>query len=278
MKKIVCPMLLVVAFATAALGQNYTIQTFAGGGVPQNIAATSASLGLVTGVAADSIGNIYIALQSYSVIVRMDTTGALTLVAGTGKPGFSGDNGPATSAQLNLNVAPAVEAAICGCLLPGGGIALDSAGNLYIADSGNNRIRKVSNGVITTVPVNISGASLTNPTGVAVDSSGNLYVAAAGNNLVLKVSGGVTVPVAGTGTAGLNAYSGVATSVQLNSPWSVAVDAAGNIYIADSVNGLIRQVTNGQLSTLSQFPAPLGITSDADGNLYISSYNSQYVY
>ena len=211
---------------------------------------------------ADSVGNIYIALQSYSVVVRMDTTGALTLVAGTGKPGYSGDNGPATAAELNSPW----------------GLAVDTAGNLYIADSGNNRIRKVSNGVITTIPVNITGASLSNPTGVAVDSSGNLYVAAAGNSLVLKVSGGVTVPVAGTGTAGLNGYSGAATSVQLNAPWSVAVDAEGNIYIADYGNNLIREVTNGALGTFSfQVSEPVGITSDAAGNLYIASFNGQFV-
>ena len=261
MRKIVCPALLLLAFAITALGQNYTIQTFAGGGVPQNIQAASASLGPVTGIATDSSGNVYIALQAYSVVVRMDVTGALTLVAGTGKPGFSGDGGPATSAQLNSPW----------------GLAIDTAGNLYIADSGNNRIRKVSNGVITTIPVNLTGASLSNPTGVAVDSSGNLYVAAAGNNLILKVSGGVTVPIAGTGTAGFNATSGPATSVQLNSPWGVAVDAAGNFYIADYGNNAVWQLTNGILTALFQFPGPIGITSNAGGDLYITSFSGQFV-
>ncbi len=259
MKKIVCLVLVTLAFAAAALGQNYNIQTFAGGGVPQNLQAASASLGLVTGIAADSAGNIYIVLQSYSAVVRMDTTGALTLVAGTGKPGYSGDNGPATAAQLNSPW----------------GLAVDTAGNLYIADSGNNRVRKVSNGVITSIPVNITGASLTNPTGVAVDSSGNLYVAAAGNNLVLKVSGGVTVPVAGTGTAGFNGYSGTATSVQLNAPWGVAVSAAGNLYIADFGNGSIREVINGALTTLvsQQGLGPTGVAVDAQSNLYFAAFD-----
>src|SRR5207302_495543 len=108
--------------------------TFAGGGLPQNIPATSASLGFVTGVAVDSTGKVYLALQAYSAVVRVDAGGILTRVAGTGTPGYSGDNGPATSAQLNRPW----------------GIALDAAGNLYIADSTNNRVRKVSNGVITT--------------------------------------------------------------------------------------------------------------------------------
>src|SRR5579871_5935834 len=227
MKKIVCPMLLVVAFAAAALGQNYTIQTFAGGGVPQNIAAVSASLGAVTGIATDSVGNVYIALPNYSAVVKMDVTGNLTLVAGNGKPGFSCDNGPATSAQLNLNVAPAI-AGLCQCPIPGGGLAVDAAGNLYIADSGNNRVRKVSNGVITTVAGNT--VSLSSPTGVAVDSSGNLYIADIGNQVVRKVSGSVTVTVAGTGTAGSAGDTGPATSAQLNYPTGVAVSASGNIY------------------------------------------------
>ena len=87
----------------AAFSQSYTIQTFAGGGVPQGVVGTSASLGNVTGVATDAAGDVYMALQSYSAVVRMDaTTHVITLVAGTGTPGYSGDNGPATSAQLNF--------------------------------------------------------------------------------------------------------------------------------------------------------------------------------
>ena len=247
-------------FASAGLGQNYTIQTFAGGGVPQNIQAALANLGLVTGIAVDPAGNVYVALQTYSVIVRMDVTGALTLVAGTGTPGMSGDNGPAASAQLNSPW----------------GIALDSAGNLYIADAGNNRIRKVSNGVITTVAGNTAGVQLSNPSGVAVDSSGNLYIADTGNNIVRKVSGGVTVTVAGTGVAGYNASSGTATSVQLNAPWGVAVDASGNLYIADYGNGLIREVTNGALTTALQADGPVGVTA-VGATLYVVAFGDEAV-
>src|ERR1035437_5309219 len=170
MRKIFCPLILTLMFSSVGFSQNYTIQTFAGGGVPQNIQAASASLGYVTGIAADAAGNVYVALRAYSVVVRMDTTGTLTRVAGTGTPGYSGDNGPATSAQLNSPW----------------GIALDAAGNLYIADSGNNRVRKVSNGVITTVAGNIAGAQLSNPTGVAVDSSGNIFIADSNNNVDRK--------------------------------------------------------------------------------------------
>ncbi len=272
MKKIVCPALLVLAFAALAPGQNYTIQTFAGGGVPQNIAAVSASLGTVTGIATDASGNVYIALPTYSAVVKMDVTGALTLVAGNGKPGFSGDNGPATSAQLNLSVSPAI-AGICQCPVPiaGGGLAVDSAGNLYIADSGNNRVRKVSNGVITTVAGNT--VALSSPAGVAVDSSGNLYIADTGNQVVRKVSGGVTVTVAGTGTAGGSGNGGPATAAQLNYPVGVAVTSAGNLYITDFLNGALRLVSGGVMTAPIALNGltPTAVTVDPSGNVFFAA-------
>jgi len=270
MRKTACPALVLLAFAIAAPGQNYTIQTFAGGGVPQNIAAVSASLGAVTGIATDASGNVYIALPTYAAVVRMDVTGTLTLVAGSGKPGFSGDNGPATSAQLNLNVSPAI-AGICQCPIPGGGLAVDSAGNLYIADSGNNRIRKVSNGIITTVAGNT--VQLSSPTGIAVDSFGSLYIADTGNQVVRKVSGGVTVTVAGTGTAGSLGNGGPATAAQLNFPTGVAVSAAGNLYIADFGNDALRLVSSGVMTApvfLSGLE-PTAVTVDPSGNVFFTA-------
>ena len=265
MRKIASTVIVALMSCGAAFSQNYTIQTFAGGGVPQGVVGTSASLGAVTGVATDAAGDVYMTLQSYSAVVRMDaTTHLITLVAGNGTPGFSGDNGPATSAQLNFPAS----------LGPGGGIALDSAGNLYIADSGNNRIRKVSNGVITTVAGGTSGVQLSNPTGVAVDSAGNIYIADAGNQVIRKVSGGVTVTVAGTGTAGSAGDGGTATSAQLVSPWGVAVDSAGNFYIADYGNDAIRKVSGGKITTLvytSQM-GPTGVTVDGSGNVFFTSY------
>src|SRR5450631_2427018 len=118
----------------AAFGQAYIISTFAGGALPVNIPGTSASLYGPQAVAVDKAGNVFFVDQND--VLRLDAaTHVLTLVAGNGLAGFSGDNGPATSAQLN----------------GAWGVAIDSAGNLYIADTQNNRIRKVSNGVITTV-------------------------------------------------------------------------------------------------------------------------------
>src|SRR5579863_4348061 len=106
MPKIICPMFLGLVLSSAGFSQNYTIQTFAGGGPPLNLQAIPAYLGNVSGVAVDATGNIYFTLQKYSVAVRMSaTTGAVALVAGTGTPGYGGDNGPATSAQLNYPTA-----------------------------------------------------------------------------------------------------------------------------------------------------------------------------
>ncbi len=136
------PFVLLTLAAWPALGQtsySYTISTFAGGGLPVNIKGTSATLGIPSAVAVDAGGNVFFSNRNPDVVLRLDaTTRVLTLVAGNGTRGFSGDNGPATSAQL---YAPT-------------GVAVDSLGNLYIADTSNERIRKVSNGVITTIAGN----------------------------------------------------------------------------------------------------------------------------
>jgi uncharacterized protein (TIGR03437 family) len=162
----------------------------------------------------------------------------ITTVAGNGTRGFSGDNGPATSAQL---YGPC-------------GVAVDAAGNLYIADTYNQRIRKVSNGVITTVAGNgtygfsgdngpATSAQLKNPWGIALDSAGNLYIADTSSQRIRKVSNGVIATVAGNGTPGFSGDNGPATSAQLYGPTGVAVDSAGNVYIADYFNNRIRVLT-----------------------------------
>src|ERR1035437_9740468 len=208
----------------SAWGQTYTISTFAGGS-PANIPGTSASLLYAAFVAADPAGNMFFAFQN--TILRLDaTTGILTPVAGNGTRGFSGDNGPATSAQLS---GPA-------------GFAVDSAGNLYIVDQYNYRIRKVSNGVITTVagngtrvfsgdngPATSAQLNLYNsgyPIGIAVDSAGIVYIADSGNLRIRKVSNGVIATVTGNGTLGSGGDNGPATSAQLNQPEGLAVDSA----------------------------------------------------
>ena len=210
--------LFAVLASTALVAQSYTISTFAGGAPQVNILGTSAALGAPNGVAVDSSGNLYFTAQNS--VLRLDaSTGLLTLVAGNGTTGYSGDGGPAASAQLNSPV----------------GVAVDSSGNIYIADTGNSSIRKVSQGVITTI-AGIGGASpstgngpatsapLYTPYGVAVDSAGNVYIADTGNSLVRKVSNGVITTVAGNGKYAYSGDNGLATAAALYlptaSPWT----------------------------------------------------------
>ncbi|HEV2689466.1 MAG TPA: IPT/TIG domain-containing protein, partial [Bryobacteraceae bacterium] len=220
--------------------------------------------------------------------VRKVENGVITTVAGTGMYGFSGDNGPATSARLFY---PA-------------DVALDSAGNLYIADSYNNRIRKVSNGVITTVAGNATqgfggdngpatSALLNYPTGVAVDSAGKLYIADRGNYSIRKLSDGVITTIAGDGECCFGGDNVPATKAQLFFPTQIAMDHAGNLYIADTYNHRIRKVSNGVITTVAgngiygfsgdggsatgaRLNSPYGVAVDSAGNLYIAdTYNKR---
>jgi uncharacterized protein (TIGR03437 family) len=256
--------------------------------MPVNVPGTSASLGSPASVAADRAGNVFLATQN--TVLRLDaTTGILTLAAGNGTPGFSGDNGLAISAQLSSP----------------GGVAVDSAGDLYIADTLNNRVRKVSNGVIITVAGNgtpgsggdngpATSAQLYNPGGVAVDSAGNLYIADQFNFRVRKVSNRVITTVAGGGS--FLADNVPAPSAQLNYPMGVAVDSAGNLYIAAAsdnfVPGFIREVSNGIITTVAgggtsaddNVPATsaqlgylLGVAVDSAGNLYIADTSNNRI-
>ena len=160
--------------------------------------ATNVELNDPQGVAVDSSGNLYIS-DGKNERVRKVTNGTITTVAGTGTPGFSGDGGPATSAQLAFPIA----------------VAVDAAGNLYIANLEDSVIRKVSAGVITTVVGNgtlgVSGdngpatsALLQQVDGVAVDSSGNLYISDNSNSRVRKVAGGVITTLAGNSLSGFS--------------------------------------------------------------------------
>jgi len=265
--------------ACSVFGQGFTISTFAGGALPINIPAMSASIGAPQGTAVDVAGNVF--FPSENVVFRIDAkTGILTVVAGNGTNGLSGDGGTATSAQLASPI----------------GVAVDSAGNLYIADLGNSRVRKLSNGLITTVAGGggaylgdggpATSAQLNAPYGVAVDSAGNLYIADFFDQRVRKVSNGVITTIAGNGTHGAGGDGGPATSAQLSYPTGVAVDSAGNLYIADSSNYRVRKVANGVITTVAgggnsdpgdggpatsaRLSTPNGVSVDSAGNLYIA--------
>jgi uncharacterized protein (TIGR03437 family) len=189
-----------------------------------------------------------------------------TIAGSPGSQGFAGDNGSAAGAQLNFPF----------------GLAVDSSGNLYIADGLNHRVRKVAGGVISTVAGNgtagytgdkgsATSAELNNPTGVAVDSSGNIYIADSGNHVVRKVAGGTITTFAGNNNPGYSGDAGLATNAQLFNPVGVALDSSGNLYIADAGNTVIRQVSGGNINTVAQgFTHPDGVAVDAAGNIYVA--------
>ena len=215
-----------------AAGGGYS---FPGDGGPAN----NAELSIPYGVAVDSANNLFIAEYGGFRIHKVDTNGIIWTVAGNGWFGFSGDGGAATDAQLRMPQ----------------GVTVDNAGNLYIADTQNCRIRKVdTNGIITTVTgngtVGFSGdggaatnAVLSEPYGVAVDNTGNLYIADYYNNRIREVrTNGIIATIAGNGNGGYLGDGGGATDAALNRPSGVTVDSVGNIFIADPGGQRIRQV------------------------------------
>jgi DNA-binding CsgD family transcriptional regulator/sugar lactone lactonase YvrE len=194
------------------------------------------------GCAIDTHGDVFVAETAANRVEKLDPNGALSIVAGTGRAGFSGDNGPAIAAELS---APE-------------GLAFDQQGNLYIADAGNDRVRKVTpDGNITTVAGNgqagpggdggpALNAELFIPTGLAVDAHGILYIADSANNKVRQVDlyGNIST-LAGTGQAGFKGDNRAAADAELNDPVALAVDSAGNLYIADLGNNRVRLVRLG---------------------------------
>jgi hypothetical protein len=257
--------------------------------------ATSANLSYPYGVAVDGAGNVY-AADTYSHRIRKITagTGVISTVAGSGVAGFAGEGGTATAARLYYPV----------------GVAVDGAGNLYIADQSNQRVRKVTaaTGIISTIAGNgtaggtgdggaATAAELYNPQSVAVDAAGNVYIADQNNHRIRKVTiaTGVITTVAGTGTAGVGGDGGAATLAQLRYPEGIAVDGAGNLYIGDTANHRIRKVTaatglistfagtgtagfagEAGLATAARLYYPRGLSVDGAGNLYIADqYNTR---
>ncbi|MEK6590028.1 MAG: hypothetical protein AABZ11_05040, partial [Nitrospinota bacterium] len=202
--------------------------------------ATNANLNYPNGIAIDKLGNLFIADSSNHRIRKVTPDGIITTIAGNGTAGYSGDGGLANSARLNYP----------------NEVIIDGLGNLFIADTSNHRIRKVSpDGIITTVAGNGSAgyggdgglainASLNYPRGITIDSYDNLFIADTSNHRIRKVSpDGIITTIAGNGTAGYGGDGGQATSAKINSPYGVFVDGQGNLFITDRSNHRIRKVS-----------------------------------
>ena len=215
------------------------ISNFAGSGIGLDGGpATAADVYRPSGVAVDASGNVYIAETGNNRVRKVNTSGIISTVAGTGVSGYSGDGGSATAAKLSSPV----------------GVAVDGAGNIYLADLGNHRIRKVTAGMISTVAgtgvAGFSGdgglataAAINTPYGMTIDASGDIYICDYGNFRVRRVSATGTIStIAGTGNALYGGDGGLATAADFNRPTGIAVDASGNIYIADVNNQRVRKL------------------------------------
>jgi len=284
--------------SSAGISTSSVIETVAGNGTAGSSGlkgqATAAELYAPTAVATDSAGDLFIADYNNSRVLEVThATGVITLVAGNGKYGYSGDGGKATAAELDYP----------------SGIALNSTGSLlFIADTCNDRIREVnvSSGIITTAAGNgkygfsgdngqATAAELSYPSGVAVDSAGDLFIADTDNNRIreVNVSSGKITTVAGNGTAGSTVgANSLATASELYQPMGVAVDSNGNLFIADTQNDRVREVSAGKISTVAgsgtaayngdnitagQVFLPEGVAVDADGDLFSADFGNERI-
>lgn len=263
-----------------------------------NLLATSTGvmLNYPQAVALDKMDDLYISdTNNHRVRVVSASTGIISTIAGMGSIGSTGDGGPATSAYFNYPV----------------GVTVDYSGNIYITDNHNCKVRRVN--ALSRILVRYAGtgvcgysgdrafatsAQLNFPNGIVVDASGNVYVADVNNNRIRYISVATTIiiTIVGTGTAGTSANLVQATAAMIKSPWYVALDESGYLYVADTGNHIVRRVdlTSGSISTIAgtgvagyngdslsatstQLNTPFGIAIDRYGTIYIASYGSNRV-
>ena len=262
------PLYLLYTLAADASAGPYVIRTvagtdFVGDGGP----ATSAILSQAEGIAVDNHGNLYVADADDNRVRKVGPGGIIQTLAGTGAAGFGGDGGPAARAQLNHPY----------------GLALDQSGNVYVADLGNARVRKIAvDGSISTVAgggvvaASVSGTSalsvkLNAPRNLTLDRDGNLYISDFGASQVYRVTPGGTLTVfAGTGDVGAGGDGGLAALADLSAPAGLAFDSTGALLIADSGNNRIRKVASAKISTAYSLAAPTGVAVGATGTVYLA--------
>ncbi|HTX38472.1 MAG TPA: IPT/TIG domain-containing protein [Bryobacteraceae bacterium] len=263
--------------------------------------ATSAAFDLPYGVAVDGAGNVYISDLHNQIVRQVNTKGVINTFAGNNCCyGYFADGLPATNPSASLNQPV--------------GLAVDAAGDLYIADSQDYRVRVVTTGgILNSVAGGFQGADPGNgiyggdggpaipcdlnvPLGVAVDSKGNVYIADSENHRIRKVTpAGIITTVAGNGTGGYSGDGGPAVDAELNRPWSVAVDSVGDLFIADYNNSRIREVnTQGIISTIAggygpgysgdggpalqaMLSFPTGLALDTNGTLYVADASNNVI-
>ena len=286
------PLIVCFAACTAISADAQSVIKTIFGGTPEGVPAISASLNTPSAVAVDAVGNVFVALKAAHSVIKIDLAGIATTVAGSGSLGNSGDEGPATASTLN---SPS-------------GLAVDSLGNLYIADPPSNRVRVVttdgiihafagtSNGGNSGDDTPARGAQLSAPTAIIFDLSGNALIADTGNAEIRMVTtDGIIHRFAGTGAVGYDGDTGTALNAQFSSPSGLAVDSLGNVYVSDTGNQRIRMIaTDGTTSVITGKgqaayygdgrPAiqayvnnPTGLAFDADGNLYIADIGNDRV-
>jgi sugar lactone lactonase YvrE len=275
--------------ASIVFGQAYTISTVAGdhtiGSYGNPSPALAAQFDFPQCVAVDKAGNVYISDTFNNVVREVTVNGTIQTIAGNGTRGYSGDSGPAINAELSFPL----------------GLAFDASGNLYIADSSNDVIRILTtDGNISTFAGNntrgysgdslpATAAQLYSPTGIVVDTSGDVFFSDSGNHAIREVaSNGIIITVGGNGSPGYSGDGGYIGGARFNYPKGLAMDTAGNIYIADFGNSAIRKIaaSNGAVTTVAgtsagfsgdggpataaQLAFPEGVAVDSSANLYIA--------
>ena len=299
-KNLLLTILTIVITGNSFLVRAQNINTLAGTGVAtytaDGVAASSSAVNTPYGVAVDLQRNVYIADYNNNRIRKVDyITGLISTIAGTGTGGFTGDGAAATLAQIKQPR----------------GICVDNLGNVFFSDYGNNRLRRIDHttNFITTIAGNFDGlpayygdggladtSHVYFPWGLAVDNAGNVIFADNGNNRVRKINtAGIISTIGGNGISAYGGDGGPATLAKIQYPFGVALDAAGNIYVADEGNNRIRKINtsgiitsiagsatygfsgDGGPSSAAQLYLPQGIATDVAGNIYICDMNNNRI-